>query len=92
MIAPPSEIQSRSQVICQPRLHRTTDEKTTTKKHSLGSQNMTNMFCKIIQDFISIGSLTGLFLNSCSDDYSAKWDTIFANAKLLTKQMGYNTN
>lgn len=61
------------------------------KKHSLGSWNMTNMFYKIIQDFISIGSLTGLFLNSHSDDSLAKWDMIFANAKLLTKQIGYNT-
>lgn len=58
-------------------------------KCSLWSQNTTNMFCKITQSFISIGSLVGLFLNICADDSSAKWDTIFANAKLLTIQINY---
>lgn len=56
-------------------------------KCSLWSQNPRNMFCKITQSFISIGSLVGLFLNICADDSSAKWDTIFANSnELLIKK------
>lgn len=97
MIAPPLKIQSCSQVMCQPRFLQNDIKESYNKGQSLGSQNMTNMFCRIIQDLISTPSLTGSSTNSCSKLATAvipqqKWDMIFANAKLLTKQMGYNTN
>lgn len=97
MIAPPLKIQSCSQVMCQPRFLQNDIKESYNKGQSLGSQNMTNMFCRIIQDLISTPSLTGSSTNSCSKLAAAvipqqKWDMIFANAKLLTKQMGYNTN
>lgn len=91
------KIQSCSQVACQPRFLQNGIKESYNKKQSLGSQNMTNMFCRIIQDLISTASLTG----NSTEGYSKlaatmipqqKWDMIFANAKLLTKQMGYNTN
>lgn len=89
MTAPPLKIQSCSQVMCQPRFSQKGIKESYNKEQSLGSQNTTNMFYRIIQDLISTASLTGLATLTIPRQ---KGDMIFANAKLLTKKMGYNTN
>lgn len=85
MTGPPLKIQSSGEVTCQPRFSQNDIQESYNKEQSLGSQNMTNMFCRIIQDLISIASLTGLLYNSSSGDSLAKMGYDICKCKAINK-------